>query len=66
MCSTSSVYSDDKFELIVVANGTLDNGKWYASNNVRFSEHTGTHLDAPAHFASFDGVYSAATIPVER
>jgi len=61
----ASFLLDQEFELSVVVNGTV-NGKWLSYNNILFYEHTSTHLDAPSHFASFDGVYYAATIPVER
>ncbi|KAF6025881.1 kynB [Bugula neritina] len=63
--SFSGMQTDQEFELSVVVNGTV-NGKWLSYNNILFYEHTSTHLDAPSHFASFDGVYYAATIPVER
>lgn len=31
--------------------GVLEGGWWYASNNYGASEHGGTHVDAPIHFA---------------
>jgi len=40
------------------------NGYWYASGTFSGSEHGGTHLDAPVHFAS-SGI-SVDEIPVER
>lgn len=57
---------DIEFDLTVVYNSTLDNGNWYSSNDITLSEHTGTHLDAPSHFASRPGIYFTSTIPVER
>ncbi len=40
----------DPFQLKQVAYGVYD-GRWYASNNYGASEHGGTHVDAPIHFA---------------
>ncbi len=40
-----------KFELKKVAFGSNESGEWYASNDFCASEHGGTHLDAPIHFA---------------
>ncbi|XP_067938408.1 isatin hydrolase-like [Watersipora subatra] len=54
------------FELKIVANESLPDGGWYASNDISLNEHTSTHLDAPVHFAMRDGIYYASTIPVER
>ncbi|XP_067938905.1 isatin hydrolase-like [Watersipora subatra] len=54
------------FEQTVIANGTSPNGGWYANNDMSLGEHTGTHLDAPAHFAMNKDVFYASTIPVER
>ena len=58
--------ADKEFELTVIANQSNGEGKWYASNDVSFSEHTGTHLDAPIHFALRDGIWYSSTIPVDR
>ena len=58
--------ADKEFELTVIANQSNGEGKWYASNDVSFSEHTGTHLDAPVHFALRDGIWYSSTIPVDR
>ena len=41
-----------------------DNSYWYEANTFRTSEHGGTHLDAPAHFAQ--GKHRAHQIPIER
>lgn len=40
-----------KFRLVQVAFGLDAAGRWYASNDYSASEHGGTHLDAPIHFA---------------
>ena len=39
-------------------------GRWYASATLTTSEHGGTHLDAPIHFA--EGRWTTAEIPVDR
>ncbi len=52
------------FELQRVAWGLNEQGLWYASNDLCASEHGGTHLDAPIHFAQ--GRLSTAEIPLER
>ncbi|HAB17328.1 MAG TPA: cyclase family protein [Verrucomicrobiota bacterium] len=43
--------TDDGFALEVQFNGITPKGYFYASNRYRASEHGGTHLDAPVHFA---------------
>ena len=40
-----------QFHLERVAFGPNQQGKWYATNDYSASEHGGTHLDAPIHFA---------------
>lgn len=40
-----------RFHLTVVSKGINDHGRWYASNDYGASEHGGTHMDAPIHFA---------------
>ena len=40
-----------RFELTPAAWGLNEEGLWYASNDFCASEHGGTHLDAPIHFA---------------
>jgi kynurenine formamidase len=42
----------DSFRLDKVADGLTPEGYYYAANNVFTSEHGGTHLDAPLHFAA--------------
>ncbi len=53
-----------QFSLTEVARGYDDDGQWYASNDFCASEHGGTHLDAPLHFAP-DG-RSTADIPITQ
>lgn len=52
------------FEILVDAKGPTDGGWWYESNTIRTSEHGGTHLDAPVHFAK--GKWTTDQIPVDR
>ncbi len=52
------------FKLTQVAFGVNDAGRWYASNDFCASEHGGTHLDAPLHFAQ--GGCDTADIPIEQ
>jgi kynurenine formamidase len=44
--------------------GHTEGGYWYATFNLAASEHGGTHLDAPIHFA--EGRQSVEQIPIER
>ena len=44
--------------------GPTESGFFYASANISASEHGGTHLDAPVHFA--DGSWSTDEIPLEH
>ena len=52
------------FELNVESAGRTPAGYYYAANNFSASEHGGTHLDAPLHFA--EGKWSTDQIPLER
>ena len=52
------------FRLETVADGITPAGYYYASNNFFTSEHGGTHLDAPVHFAA--GRQAADEVPLER
>jgi len=54
----------DGFQLEVVADGLTEAGYYYASNNFTTSEHGGTHLDAPLHFA--EGRDATDQIPLDR
>lgn len=55
----SHAYSDktiywvtaQEFKLDTVYNGQTDKGYYYSANNFSTSEHGGTHIDAPIHFA---------------
>lgn len=52
------------FEHTQVAWGKTDAGYWYSSANFAASEHGGTHLDAPIHFA--EKGWTNDSIPVDR
>jgi kynurenine formamidase len=54
----------ESFRLDVVAAGMTPQGYYYTSNNFSGSEHGGTHLDAPMHFA--EGRWSVEQIPLEQ
>jgi len=54
----------DAFRLDVVADGDTPDGYYYAANNFFSSEHGGTHLDAPVHFAR--GAQTVDQVPLER
>jgi kynurenine formamidase len=52
------------FHLEKVAEGRTPEGYWYSSYNYGGSEHVGTHLDAPFHFAK--GKWTTEQIPLGR
>ena len=54
----------DAFRLDVVADGDTPDGYYYAANNFFSSEHGGTHLDAPVHFAR--GGQTVEQVPLDR
>lgn len=54
----------EAFKLEKVADGVTEQGYYYAANNFATSEHGGTHLDAPVHFAK--GHWSVEQIPLDR
>jgi kynurenine formamidase len=56
--------TSDRFRLEKVADGITAGGYYYAANNVFTSEHGGTHLDAPLHFAA--GRQAVDQIPLDR
>ncbi len=56
---TAKVFQHDR-----VAWGISEQGHWYSSYDYAASEHGGTHLDAPIHFA--EGKRGVAAIPVEQ
>ncbi|WP_222439190.1 cyclase family protein [Echinicola salinicaeni] len=53
-----------EFELEEVAKGQTEKGYFYSANNFETSEHGGTHIDAPVHFAE-KGV-SVDEIPLDQ
>jgi len=54
----------DPFKLEKVADGVTPQGYYYAANNFATSEHGGTHIDAPVHFAK--GHRSVDQIPLDQ
>jgi kynurenine formamidase len=52
------------FQLDKVAEGRTPQGFWYSSYNYSGSEHVGTHLDAPFHFA--EGRWTTEQIPLGK
>jgi kynurenine formamidase len=64
--SSETIYwpTAKRFELHVESAERTPAGYYYAANNVATSEHGGTHLDAPLHFA--EGRWSTDQIPLER
>jgi kynurenine formamidase len=54
----------EAFRLEIVADGMTPGGYYYAANNFFTSEHGGTHLDAPVHFAQ--GRHAVDEIPLHR
>lgn len=52
------------FELKALHKGTTDKGFFYYANAFCAPEHSGTHIDAPMHFA--EGRWTNTDIPVER
>jgi kynurenine formamidase len=54
----------DPFRLEKVADGITPAGYYYAANNFFTSEHGGTHMDAPVHFAQ--GQQAADQVPLDR
>jgi kynurenine formamidase len=56
--------TSDPFRLVVDANGMTPGGYYYAANSFSTSEHGGTHLDAPRHFA--ERGWTSDEIPLQR
>ncbi len=56
--------SAEGFKLEKVADGMTPQGYYYAANNFSTSEHGGTHIDAPVHFAK--GHRSVDQIPLDQ
>ncbi len=64
--SDSTIYwpTAKPFHLDVVSAEVTPGGYYYAANDFSTSEHGGTHLDAPIHFA--EGGLTADRIPLDR
>jgi kynurenine formamidase len=62
----NSVYwpTANRFERTEVAYGYTEGGYWYASNDFSASEHGGTHMDAPIHFA--EGMHTSDQVPLTQ
>ncbi len=62
----STIYwpTNKAFHLDQKFRGKTPKGYWYESNDFSASEHGGTHLDAPSHFA--EGKWTVDEIPLER
>jgi kynurenine formamidase len=56
--------NNESFQHRQVAYGRTPAGYWYSSYTFSASEHGGTHLDAPIHFA--ENAQSVEQIPIER
>src|SRR5918911_2929092 len=54
----------ETFKLEKVNDGVTPGGYYYSANNFATSEHGGTHIDAPVHFAK--GHQSVDQIPLDR
>jgi kynurenine formamidase len=52
------------FQLEIVSFAKTAAGFWYAANNICLAEHSGTHMDAPIHFA--EGKRAADEVPVQQ
>jgi kynurenine formamidase len=52
------------FHFEKVAEGRAPGGYWYSSYNYGGSEHVGTHMDAPFHFA--EGKWTTEQVPLSR
>ena len=64
--SSETIYwpTAKRFTLEVVSAQQTPAGYYYAANNFSTSEHGGTHLDAPIHFA--EGKHTADQVPLDR
>lgn len=64
--NAESVYwpTADMFEKETVAEGHTESGYYYSSYNFSASEHGGTHIDAPIHFA--EGANTVDAVPVDQ
>ena len=64
--SSDTVYwpTAEPFKLSTVAAGQTDAGYYYSAYQFSASEHGGTHIDAPAHFA--ESRFTVDQIPLDR
>jgi len=64
--SSDTIYwpTSDPFVLVTTFAGRTEKGFYYMSKNFSASEHGGTHLDAPVHFA--EGRQHADELPLDR
>ena len=64
--SEDSLYwpTAQRFEKATAFEGMTEGGYFYSSYDISTSEHGGTHLDAPVHFA--EGANSTEQIPLEQ
>ena len=56
--------TDKHFHLDVIHKGPTGGGYWYESSDYSASEHGGTHIDAPVHFAK--GKWTVEKIPLKN
>ena len=56
--------SAQRFEYARTIFGRDDQGRWYASGDLRGGEHAGTHIDAPLHLA--EGSHATAEVPLAQ
>ncbi len=54
------------FEPMKVTNLVTVKANGYYANRWDVGEHTGTHMDAPAHFVDREGIWTAEQVPPER
>jgi len=64
--SSDTVYwpTEEGFTLETEFKGVTDKGYYYEANRYSASEHGGTHIDAPVHFA--EGKHAVDQIPLEK
>ena len=61
---TVSWPSASQFQVTSAVAMLTGGGYWYESRDISQSEHSGTHMDAPAHF--YQDRWHTADIPLER
>ena len=64
--SADTIYwpTAERFTLEAEFHGQTPNGYFYAANRYRASEHGGTHIDAPIHFA--EGHTTVDQLPIDQ